>query len=112
MEAKLTLPKVIDGFFHPSIFVSPTNAKTYIVPHWIEVPKGTTFEDIQPLWVPSESKFPKASADLQVFKVLSTDGLRTYDVHFQHGKWSCTCARFGFKKSHCKHINSINLNKH
>lgn len=110
LPIKLPMPTVLNGFFHPSIIVSPVSKKTYIVPHWIEVPEGTTMEEIQKLWVPSESKFPKVSADLQEFKVPSSDGLRTYNVEYQHGRWSCTCARYGFRKS-CKHINSIKLNQ-
>lgn len=102
------MPSEITGHFHPTVIVSPATGKTYIVPQWIEVPTGTTIWDALKIWKKTESKIPKTSDQLQTFKIKSSDGLRDYIVTFQHGVWSCTCARYGFKKS-CKHINGIKL---
>jgi metallophosphoesterase superfamily enzyme len=106
----LTLPKEIGGHFHPTIIISPSSGKTYIVPDWIEVPKGTTINDIMPLWKPTKTSLPGISTNKETFMVKSTDGLRTYEVIAQNNFWSCTCPRYGFKKS-CKHINNIRFNK-
>ena len=106
----LTLPKEVHGHFHPSVLISPVDGRTYIVPQWIEVPKGTTIEDVIKIWVPTKIIRPGSSMTKEEYKVKSTDGLREYDVVVQNNVWTCTCARYGFKKS-CKHINGIRYGK-
>ncbi len=106
----LTLPKEIHGHFHPSVVISPVDGRTYIVPNWIEVPIGTTFDEVQKLWKPTKTTLPGFTNTKETFQVKSTDGLRTYEVSVHNQYWSCTCARFGFRSS-CKHINKIRFNK-
>lgn len=106
----LKLPAIVHGHFHPSVIVSPVSGKTYIVPDWIEVPKGTTIEDVKKIWKKTEIIRPGSSGKKEVFMVKSTDGLREYEVIVENQIWSCTCARYGFKKS-CKHINNLRYNK-
>ena len=94
---------------HPLIppMVLEFNGKTYLMPLWKEVIKGTTVNDIE--WVKPkikraevfEHKFKSSSND-KVYTTkehVSTDGISTY---------SCNCpGTWRAKDRRCKHIKNI-----
>jgi len=62
----------------------------------------------EPVVVPSASgRIPLTAPDELVIDVLSSDGLRTYDVHrFPDGRWWCPCKDVTHRGEtrDCKHI--------
>ena len=72
---------------HP---VSEYNAKSMHVVK-IEVLKGTTMS---------------VATDRKAWKVKSSKGNKFYIVERAHGKFSCTCTGFEFRKD-CKHIGAV-----
>lgn len=84
--------------------------KTYVCPGWIEVPLGTTREQVEldsniPIIKPkAEKSEPEVvSKDLR-FEAKSSKGDKIYSVTFINGHWDCSCPARMFFKGHCKHI--------
>jgi len=71
--------------------ITTLRGKTWVVPNWVEVPQGTTLQDI--CWIrPAEPKSNKTTK--HVGKYLIT----IYDS----GNVTCDCPGFTFRKK-CKH---------
>lgn len=91
----------VKSFLRPSIVDFDT--KSYIVPAWIEVPLGTTLEQID--WIPV---MPMSQADPNVMKVTGSKG-DIYHVRRQGNAYFCDCMGFSRLKTEkravgCKHI--------
>lgn len=87
--------------------------KTYVCPGWIEVPLGTTREQIEldlelSIIKPEvdESK-PEITQDRLEFEATSSKGDKIYKVTFEKGRWDCTCPARMYFKGHCKHIKKF-----
>ena len=92
-----------DALYNRVYSVVTLNNKSFVVPRWIQVPLGTTIDDIS--IVP---QMKKTSDDVKqtTHKVKGSTG-KIYDVTINapNGN-SCTCTGFEFRKS-CRHINEI-----
>lgn len=91
----------VKSFLRPGIVNFDT--KSYIVPAWLEVPLGTTLEQID--WIPV---LPLSQSDPDVMKVTGSKG-DIYHVRRQGDIYFCDC--MGFKRLKvekralgCKHI--------
>jgi len=90
-----------------------TIGKTYVCPGWIEVPHGTTREDILlvddytlPIKEVVKETTEEPVKDLR-FEALSSKGDKKYIVTFKKGEWDCTCPARTFFKGPCKHIKKF-----
>ena len=87
----------------PGIVSMPWVGKTYAISggDWIEVPEGTTRDQIDQ-WMVYAPERPEA-VEAQTWEVEGSKG-KIYTVRFD-GRWSCTCAGFKFRRE-CKHTNA------
>jgi hypothetical protein len=71
---------------------------------WIEVPDGTTFDDLAKYMAYS----PREVAPVAGEKSWSVKGSKgnTYTVKLSQGAYSCTCPGYGFRRN-CRHITEI-----
>ena len=87
--------------------------KTYVCPGWIEVPLGTTREQIEldfelPIIKPEVAEdAPKTPSKALKFEAKSSKGDKIYTVTFENGRWDCTCPARMYFKGHCKHIKKF-----
>ena len=101
----------VKSSLNPAIFKSPTTGKTFIVAGdqpWIEVPEGTTLDEVT--WKPLQKpqKDPVASHE-QIFKVEGSKGNKYTVRHATNGSWSCECVGYGYRRK-CKHIEKAKEN--
>ena len=100
---QIPIEKVLfNGSF--GIFESPASGKTYVVPAWIEVPKGTKREDIQ--IIGKKEPVPHKRSEHTIH---SKSG-KTYRVIIDNkiGN-SCECVGFMYHRN-CRHLKEI-INK-
>jgi hypothetical protein len=95
----------------PSIFKSPTNGKTYIIPTWIEVLPETTLNDIE--WIKPKPKVVKSkdtpiSTSEYKFESKSKPG-DFYIVKVIDNKIKCNCS--GFWRCRDKNIGCVHCQK-
>ncbi len=122
---KKKLPE-IKSFLPPALV--RLNGKLLVVPNYIEVPEGTTLEEVREVWIKDEpapgpgmycsneeleiwkaGKWEeyKASKDTEIAEeVLSSNGNKKYLVTLKNGTWSCDCVGFSYRRS-CRHIKEI-----
>ena len=92
----------------PSIIVSPTTGKTYIVPAWIEVLPETTINDIE--WIkPEIKKSVIEKQEPQTWKFESKSDPGSFYVVRQVGiTFKCNCPGVWRSKDRkCKHIKEV-----
>jgi len=100
----------VKSTLNPAIFDSLTSGKTYVVAGnqpWIEVPKGTTLNDVR--WILSykpEKGTPNARKE--TFEVEGSKKNKYTVKRSASDTWSCTCVGFGFRRK-CKHIENIKI---
>lgn len=98
----------INSLVPPRIFHGLYN-KTYILPHWVEVPTNTT--DDQIVWIKYESKQePNISQENNIWKFKSSNGDGEYVVKRNGFKYSCNCSGFYRVKDReqgCKHVQQV-----
>lgn len=87
----------------PSIFVSSIDGKTWIVPVWVEVPKGTVLSQIKHI-APTYDQFVELS------RVKASKGNTVYIISQKGKEYKCTCTGFKFKRN-CKHIAEYIFNE-
>jgi hypothetical protein len=95
----------IESLLNPAIFKSPTSGKTYVVAGdqpWIEVPEGTTLDEVtwKPLQKPQKDP---VDAQEQIFKVEGSKGNKYTVKRAANNSWSCECVGYGYRQR-CKHI--------
>jgi hypothetical protein len=92
----------------PSIFVSPTDGKTFIIPTWQEVVKGTTLDDVK--WVKPEIKVAKKSEKI-VIKTPSSKGDTEYTTTYypDTDKYHCDCPGTWRTGGNCKHVKELRI---
>lgn len=96
--SKATIHKYkVEGSFHPGLY-SDDNGKKYIIPKWIEVHPGTTYDDI--VWVQPKQKkiIERVQGSVGVYKT-------TYDPNKK--VYKCTCMGFWRSKGNCKHVKAL-----
>lgn len=97
MRKKIT----ISSRLAPAIFVSPATNKTYVVPTWTEVPRGTTLKDI--VW---DNPFPPAPMiqpkPTRKF-VTGSKGNKYVVTTWPNGNKTCTCDGFSYRRT-CRHL--------
>ena len=86
----------------PAIFRSTVSGKTYAIGGvWVEIPDGTTREDLHKYVVYKKPKY-----DVKEWKVTSSSG-STYTVRRINGDhYTCNCPGFKFRKK-CKHVAKV-----
>jgi len=100
----------VESLLNPAIFKSHASGKTYVVAGdqpWIEVPEGTTLDDVR--WMrASKPETDPVDVPKQVFKVEGSKGLEYTVKQAANGTWSCECVGFGYRNK-CKHITNCEL---
>jgi len=99
--------------FHypPSMFWIRGKYYTSTDSGWMELPDGTTLEDLRKVWIDSSIKPKKTGEDkVQEFQIKSGRGEKYYTVKNKNGEWSCTCTGFGFRRK-CTHIETAKKQK-
>jgi hypothetical protein len=101
MKIKIAANKLLVGQAF-SVVKMPTSGKTYVVPAWVEVPEGTTMNDIE---IVGGKETPKTHERI-VHQVAGSKG-NSYEVVIDnlHGN-SCSCVGFTYHRN-CKHLKSI-----
>ncbi len=98
----------VESLLNPAIFRSHTSGKTYIVAGdqpWIEVPEGTTLNDVRWIRAPQPETDP-VDVQEQIFKVEGSKGNKYTVKRAQNDSWSCECVGYGYRQR-CKHIEKI-----
>ena len=99
--------------FHypPSMFWIRGKYYTSTDSGWMELPDGTTLEDLRKVLIDSSIKPKKTGEDkVQEFQIKSGRGEKYYTVKNKNGDWSCTCTGFGFRRK-CTHIETAKKQK-
>jgi hypothetical protein len=71
---------------------------------WIKVPADTTFDDLDRYMVCKRPESPSDGSE-GVWAVVGSKGA-SYTVRAVQGRYSCTCAGFGWRRK-CKHIEQV-----
>ena len=95
----------VKSLLNPAIFKSHASGKTYVVAGsqpWIEVPEGTTLNDVRWTCAHKPDKAPIATRE-QIFEVDVSKGNKYTVKRAQNDSWSCECVGFSYRRK-CKHI--------
>jgi hypothetical protein len=97
---QIPIEKVLfNGSF--AIIDSPVSGKTYVVPAWIEVPKGTKMEDIQ--IIGKKEPVPHKRSE----HTINSKSGKTYRVVVDNKLGnSCECIGFMYHRS-CRHLKQV-----
>lgn len=94
---------------HP--YMPPTilelNGKTYLMPYWKEVQKGTTINDIE--WVKPKPKKKRSETIIETFTSGSSDKVYETKYYPDSGKFYCSCPGSWRSQGNCKHIKELRL---
>lgn len=92
--------------YMPPLIYRGLNDKTYGVAGsiWIEVPSGTTLEELEDYMVYKPRKQPTEHEEKH-WTVVGSKG-NHYTVRLKAGQYTCTCAGFGWRRK-CRHIEGI-----
>jgi len=88
----------IEYHLPPTIFVSPTDGKKYLVPMWTEVHPETTYNDVK--WIK-----PKVKKVIEHIQGSMGEYKTTYDPN--KNVYKCTCMGFWRSKGNCKHVKAL-----
>ena len=97
----------------PVVWVAPISGKTYAGSGGtqIEVPEGTTIEDIQEFFCWGDEarrlRMPAESKDVKTIQVTGSKG-KKYTVTKTGSTWKCECRGFAFRRD-CKHIANLKI---
>lgn len=84
--------------------IMKSGGKTYAVGGiWVEVPDGTTFENLHKYAVYEKPEIEKPT---QKFHVSSTNGRTKYVVEVWKNKITCNCSGYKFRNK-CKHASAV-----
>lgn len=98
---------------HP--YMPPTilelNGKTYLMPLWKEVEKGTTINDIE--WIKPKPKQKRSETVIETFTSGSSENIYETKYYPDSGKFYCSCPGSWRSRGNCKHIKELKnrLNK-
>ena len=87
----------------PTIFKN--NGKTYLMPLWKEVVKGTTINDIE--WIKPKPKKKRTEPIIETFTSGSSDSVYTTKYYPDSGNFHCTCPGSWRSRGNCKHIKEL-----
>lgn len=92
-------------YMAPSLFVSPTSGKKFIIPAWTEVHPETTLADIN--WIKPEVKVTEPKKTEWSFDSSSGNGF--YTVRYNSlGVLACNCmGYYRSKERKCKHVKQV-----
>ena len=96
--------KPIEVTWPPALFTGQ-DGKRYAISgqYWVEVPADTTFGDLPEYMVVKLSAARPADTE-KSWEVLGSTG-KSYTVTLKNGRYSCTCAGFGWRQK-CKHAEA------
>jgi len=91
----------IEHHLPPTIFISPTNNKKYLIPMWVEIHPDTTYDDVK--WIKPKQKkiIEHIEGSMGKYKTTYDPNKKTY---------KCTCMGFWRSKGNCKHVKSLREN--
>ena len=81
------------------------NGKTYLMPLWKEVVKGTTIDDIE--WIKPKPKKKRTEPVIETFTSGSSDSVYTTKYYPDSGNFHCTCPGSWRSRGNCKHIKEL-----
>ena len=81
------------------------NGKTYLMPLWKEVVKGTTVDDIE--WIKPKPKKKRTEPVIETFSSGSSDTIYTTKYYPDSGNFHCTCPGSWRSRGNCKHIKEL-----
>lgn len=81
------------------------NGKTYLMPLWKEVVKGTTVDDIE--WIKPKPKKKRTEPVIKTFTSGSSDNVYTTKYYPDSGNFHCTCPGSWRSRGNCKHIKEL-----
>lgn len=88
----------IESILPPTIFISPTNGKKYLVPMWIEVHPETTYDDVVHIKPKMKKEIEHTQGSMGTYKTTYNPNKNTY---------KCTCMGFWRSKGNCKHVKAL-----
>lgn len=96
--------KPIEVTWPPALFTGQ-DGKRYAISgqYWVEVPADTTFGDLPEYMVVKLSAARPTDTE-KSWEVLGSTG-KSYTVTLKNGRYSCTCAGFGWRQK-CKHAEA------
>ena len=94
--------KPVEVIWNPAL-TTGQDGKRYAISGsvWVEVPPGTTREELPMYMVVRQPKIIQQQAD-ESWQVHGSTGSK-YTVRLRSGQWSCSCAGFGWRQK-CKHV--------
>lgn len=90
----------VNSLYSPFFFRGPGSGKLYLMPNWIEVPEGTTMDQV--IHVKPEMRKVEV---IKQFK--SSKGEITYNVTYDGKEYRCDCPGARFRNRVCKHIKQL-----
>ena len=88
----------IESLLPPTIFISPTDGKKYLVPMWIEVHPDTTYDDVKHVRPKQKKVIEHIDGSMGKYKTTYNPNKDTY---------KCTCMGFWRSKGNCKHVKAL-----
>jgi hypothetical protein len=88
----------IESILPPTIFISPTDGKKYLVPMWIEVHPETTYDDVVHIRPKAKKIIEHIDGSMGKYKTI-------YDPN--KNKYTCSCMGYWRSKGNCKHVRAL-----
>lgn len=88
----------IESVLPPTIFISPTDGKKYLIPMWIEVHPETTYDDVVHIRPKMKKEIEHIEGSMGTYKTTYNPNKNTY---------KCTCMGFWRSKGNCKHVKAL-----
>jgi len=97
--------KPVEVSMAPALFTSLDGTRYAIAGSaWVEVPAGTTFDELPLYMVHKQREFTPAVGE-KVWNVEGSKG-NIYSVSLADGAYTCSCPGFGYRRK-CRHITEI-----
>ncbi len=88
------------------LFRGPATGKLYGMPGWVEVPEGTTVDQLV-LVQPEKVIRAKEEPLILVKEFKASKGDMVWQVSLKGKEYNCSCPGFQFRNRSCKHIKQV-----
>lgn len=108
-----SIPSEIKSWYAPIIVNTPSGRYGILDGRWYTIADSETLESLHNRWVrvdwrgePYQADKPIQKVIVKEYKVVGSDGKKTYTVTVSGDSVACTCTGYGFR-SRCKHVDQI-----